>query len=104
MRSETPFRHCQSEGIRPGIRCSFHRRKDSLTEETYKLLYPGIAHWRSNLLVCRAGKRLIRVDEVGDDLRYIAWGEGKTISDTARGLTHSITLRLLVTMTNWVCS
>jgi hypothetical protein len=58
-----------------------HRRKDSLTEETYRLLYPGIAHWKRNLLVCKMGKRLIRVDEVGDDLRYIAWGKGKTISD-----------------------
>jgi hypothetical protein len=57
------------------------RRKDSLTEETYRLLYPGIAHWKRNLLVCKVGKRLIRVDEVGDDLRYIAWGDGKTISD-----------------------
>lgn len=57
------------------------RRKDSLTEETYRLLYPGIAHWKRNLLVCKVGKRLIRVDEVGDDLRYIAWGECKAISD-----------------------
>ncbi len=57
------------------------RRKDSLTAETYRLLYPGIAHWKRNLLVCKVGKRLIRVDEVGDDLRYIAWGPGKTISD-----------------------
>lgn len=57
------------------------RRKDSLTENTYRLLYPGIAHWERNLIVCGAGKRLIRVDEVGDDLRYIAWFEGKTISD-----------------------
>lgn len=60
---------------------SEHRRKDSLTEKTYRLLYPGIAHWKRNLLVCKVGKRLIRIDEVGDDLRYIAWGEGKTISD-----------------------
>jgi hypothetical protein len=58
-----------------------HRRKDSLTEETYRLLYPGIAHWKRNVLVCKVDKRLIRVDEVGGDLRYIAWGEGKTISD-----------------------
>ncbi len=57
------------------------RRKDSLTAETYRLLYPGIAHWKRNLLVCKVGKRLIRIDEVGDDLRYIAWGAGKTISD-----------------------
>ena len=57
------------------------RRKDSLMQETYRLLYPGIAHWDRNVLVCKVGKRLIRVDEVGDDLRYIAWGEGKTISD-----------------------
>jgi len=57
------------------------RRKDSLMQETYRLLYPGIAHWDRNLVVCKVGKRLIRVDEVGDDLRYIAWGEGKTISD-----------------------
>lgn len=57
------------------------RRKDSLTEETYRLLYPGIAHWERNLLVCKVGKRLIRVDEVGDDLRYIDWRNGKTISD-----------------------
>ena len=56
-------------------------RKDSLTAETYRLLYPGIAHWKRNLLVCKVGKRLIRIDEVGDDLRYIAWGAGKTISD-----------------------
>lgn len=58
-----------------------HRRKDSLTKETYRLLHPGIAHWKRNLLVCKAGKRLIRVDEVGDDLRYIAWDDSKTISD-----------------------
>jgi hypothetical protein len=57
------------------------RRKDSLTEETYRLLYRGIAHWKRNVLVCKVGKRLIRVDEVGDDLRYIAWDDGKTISD-----------------------
>ncbi len=57
------------------------RRKDSLTEETYRLLYPGISHWERNLLVCRVGKRLIRIDEVGDDLRYIDWRNGKTISD-----------------------
>jgi hypothetical protein len=57
------------------------RRKDSLTEETYRLLYPGIAHWKRNLLVCKVGKRLIRIDEVGDDLRYIVWGAGKPISD-----------------------
>lgn len=57
------------------------RRKDSLTEETYRVLYPGIAHWDKNVLVCRVGKRLIRVDDMGDDLRYISWGAGKTISD-----------------------
>ena len=57
------------------------RRKDSLTAETYRVLYPGIAHWKRNVLVCRAGKRLIRIDEVGDDLRYIAWNDGKTISE-----------------------
>lgn len=57
------------------------RRKDSLTKETYRLLYPGIAHWDRNVLVCKAGERLIRVDEVGNDLRYIAWGKGKAISD-----------------------
>lgn len=57
------------------------RKKDSLTAETYRLLYPGIAHWKRNVLVCRVGKRLIRIDEVGDDLRYIAWNDGKTISD-----------------------
>ena len=57
------------------------RRKDSLTEETYRLLYPGIAHWDRNVLVCKVGKRLIRVDEIGDDLRYISWGDGKTISE-----------------------
>jgi hypothetical protein len=57
------------------------RRKDSLTEQIYQLLYPGITHWDRNVLVCSAGKRLIRVDEIGDDLRYISWGKGKTISD-----------------------
>jgi len=57
------------------------RRKDSLTEATYRLLYPGISHWKRNVLVCKVRKRLVRVDEVGDGLRYIAWGEGKTISD-----------------------
>lgn len=56
-------------------------RKDSLTAETYRRLYPGIGHWNRNVLVCKEGKRLIRVDEVGDSLRYIAWGAGKTISD-----------------------
>ncbi|TDW97556.1 hypothetical protein [Dinghuibacter silviterrae] len=60
---------------------SEQQQKDSLTEETYRLLYPGIAHWKRNLLVCKVSKRLIRIDEVGDDLRYIAWGEGKTISE-----------------------
>jgi len=57
------------------------RLKAQLTEKIKKKMYPGLNNWDENILVWRSSKWMVRVDKLGDNYRYIAWGRGKTIAD-----------------------
>lgn len=53
------------------------RLEDSIRLQTHI----SIRDWRSNQLVASSNKYLIRIDYVGDSLRYASWNKGKTQSD-----------------------
>ncbi|WP_017733013.1 hypothetical protein [Nafulsella turpanensis] len=56
--------------------------KEHLTKESRGLIHPSINQWKENILVCKTGKFLIRIDRLeNNSLRYVAWSINKGISE-----------------------
>jgi len=55
--------------------------KAELTSQILKSMYPGIKPWIENRLVIKSKTFLARIDETKDGYRYIAWNNGKKISE-----------------------
>jgi len=59
------------------VRTERKRLEDSIRLQ----VHPSIRNWRSNQVIASCKKYLIRIDYVGDSLRYASWNKGKTQSD-----------------------
>lgn len=53
-----------------------------LTDETKSLIHPSVKDWKTNIMVCKSDKFIIRIDLTDDlYLRYASWSYPKSISD-----------------------
>jgi len=53
-----------------------------LTDETKSLIHPSVKDWKTNIMVCKSDKFIIRIDLMDDlTLRYASWSIPKSISD-----------------------
>lgn len=50
--------------------------KNQLTKEIQSKIYPTVNHWDENVFVLQSPKLLIRIDRVGQKLRYVSWSQG----------------------------
>lgn len=56
-------------------------RRKKLEDSIRLQTHSSIRNWSSNQIVASSNKYLIRIDYVGDSLRYASWNKGKTQSD-----------------------
>lgn len=54
--------------------------KNQLTKEIQSKIYPTVNHWDENVLVLQSPKLLIRIDRIGQKLRYVSWSQGHPTS------------------------
>ncbi|WP_090644966.1 hypothetical protein [Mucilaginibacter sp. OK283] len=54
--------------------------RNQLTKQIQSKIYPTVSHWDENLLVLQSPKLLIRIDRVGQKLRYVSWSQGRPTS------------------------
>ncbi|QEC78279.1 hypothetical protein [Mucilaginibacter ginsenosidivorax] len=54
--------------------------KNQLTKEIQSKIYPTVSHWDENVLLLQSPKLLIRIDRVGQKLRYVSWSQGRPTS------------------------
>ena len=56
-----------------------HEEKKKQTQIIKASMHSSVNQWDENVLVGRSGGLLIRVDRIGDQLRYASWSKGKTM-------------------------
>jgi hypothetical protein len=57
------------------------RKKEILTAQIKKEMYPTVNTWSTNILVAKSEKLLIRLDRTDKGVRYVCWGKGRTMKD-----------------------
>jgi hypothetical protein len=55
--------------------------KTQLTKSIQSKMYPTVNHWDQNVLVLQSPKLLIRIDRIGNNIRYASWSKGRPTSE-----------------------
>ena len=58
------------------------KAKQLLVSKIKGQMHPSINIWNENIVFARSEKLLIRIDDTNKGLRYVCWGNGKTMKDS----------------------
>ncbi|MDN3580800.1 hypothetical protein [Mucilaginibacter flavus] len=75
--------------------------KDQLTRSVESKMHPSVNHWDQNILVLQSPKLLIRLDRIGNNIRYVSWSKGRSTSEKPDIVLNNGTEEAQGTMGGW---